>query len=198
MPDAPLSALANIGGASAELGALQLGLHLSERRLGQLLHLEGTRDCSAIATALASLGIAALPQLGRCVGHETCRMLCIGPLIYLLIREPQLQDTALTLDRRLGRAFTAAIDVSHAWTRLVIEGPKATDLLAKGCALDLHSRSFPPGNCAGAAMAHMRVILSRVRVEEFHLLIGRSYAVSLWEWLRDASAEFLTAPDMVR
>jgi sarcosine oxidase subunit gamma len=198
MPDSRLSALTNIGGASVELGALQLGLHLSERRPGKLLHFEGARDSSTVGTALASLGITALPELGRCVGHETCQLLCIGPSIYLLIQEPPPQNTAVVLDGSFARAFTAALDVSHAWTRLVIEGDWAMDLLCKGSALDLHLRSFPPGRCAAAAMAHMRVILNRVRVQEFHLLIGRSYAVSLWEWLADASAEFLAAPEAVR
>ena len=198
MPDARLSALANIDGASVELGSPELGLHLRERRPGKLLHLEGARDSSTIATALASLGITTLPDLGRCVGHETSRLLCIGPSIYLLIEEPQPQNTAVSLEGSFARAFTAALDVSHAWTRLVIEGDRTTDLLAKGSALDLHPRAFPPGRCAPAAMAHMRVILNRVRVQEFHLLIGRSYALSFWEWLRDASAEFLTAPEAVR
>jgi sarcosine oxidase gamma subunit len=31
--------------------------------------------------------------------------------------------------------------------------------------------------------------------EAFEILIGRSYAVSLWEWLRDVTAEYDAHPD---
>ena len=73
---------------------------------------------------------------------------------------------------------------------LVIKGERAADLLAKGSALDLHPKYFPVGACGAAGYARLRTILWKTSAMEFELLVGRSYARSLWEWLIDAAAEY--------
>jgi heterotetrameric sarcosine oxidase gamma subunit len=61
--------------------------------------------------------------------------------------------------------------------------------MAKGCAIDLHPRAFPIHACAAAGFAGTRTIIRRADAEGFELLIGRSHALSLWEWLVDAATE---------
>jgi sarcosine oxidase subunit gamma len=97
---------------------------------------------------------------------------------------------AASLDA-LSEAFTVALDVTAAWTRIEITGPAARDLLAKGSALDLDPRRFREGACAAAPFAQIRAILLRIAGDHaFELLVGRSYALTLFEWLIEAAEEF--------
>lgn len=92
-------------------------------------------------------------------------------------------------------AFTVALDVSHAWTRLAVAGVNAAALLAKGCAVDFHPSAFPSDACAATGLAQMRVVIWRSGNEpHFDLMIGRSFARSLWDWLLEAAREYDCTP----
>lgn len=179
MPEVPgaRSALDSVG-RPASLGGGDLWVR--ERAGGSITHLEGPRPGQALTGCLVALGISDLPPPGSSAGG-TNRLLPIGSGIWLLHAEapPPLQE-----------AFEVAIDVTGAWTRIAIGGAGAPALMAKGCALDLHPRAFPIDACAGAGFAGMRTIIRRAE-DGFELLVGRSYALSLWEWLVDAAAEYL-------
>ena len=173
------SALASVAAASAQSD----GLALAEHRGARLNHLEGAREGAPLAALLASLEIPALPALGRSGGTSEARMLAIGPDVFLLVAQsPPAAD--------LAQAFTAAVDLSDGWTRLVVTGAYAPDLLAAGCALDLHPRAFPPGACAVTGLAGMRTVVWRSADDRFDLMVGRSYARSMWDWLIESAAEF--------
>ena len=183
MPDmAPLSALAGAGFA----GHSSATLRIYEEHGYALQHLEGLRSDADFAEFLAAFGIDALPATGRSFGNANAALLGIGPSIWLLVCSPPA-----TCPAAVARAFAAAIDVSHAFTCIRIAGEKAQELIAKGCALDLHPRHFPPGACAAAGFADMRVILWRAQDDaHFDLFVSRSYARSLWKWLQDATEQY--------
>lgn len=173
------SALASVAAASAQSDGLALAEHPGAR----LYHLEGACEGAPLAALLASLEIPALPALGRSGGTSEARMLAIGPDAFLLVTQsPTATD--------LTQAFTAAVDLSDGWTRLRVTGAHAPDLLATGCALDLHPRAFPPGACAVAGLAGMRTVVWRSADDRFDLLVGRSYARAMWDWLLESAAEF--------
>lgn len=190
MPDLvpPRSALAHATPFSGTSAALAL----SERTGSRLLHLERARHGDELDAVLAALSLSAPPSLGQSGGRDGTWLLGLGPAIWLLVLEPPaVVPPALTLSGAMRLAFAAALDASHAHTRIEIAGAKADELIAKGCALDLHPRRFPPGACAAAGFAGMRTILWRAPGgDRFDLFVGRSYAVSLWEWLLDAAAEY--------
>ena len=81
----------------------------------------------------------------------------------------------------------AAVDVSANRVCLELAGPGAADVLARGCALDLHPPVFPPGRCAQTLVARAQVILYRTD-DAFRLLVRPSFADYLRAWLRDAGA----------
>jgi sarcosine oxidase subunit gamma len=171
-------------------------LTVAEQPGSTLLHLEGARHGTELGAVLSTLGLADIPAIGASGGRDGASLLGIGPSIWLLVMEPGTAlPSTLTAGGAIGSAFTVALDASHAYTRIAIAGPKASELLAKGCAIDLHPRRFLPGGCAVAALAGMRCTIWRVAHEAFEILIGRSYAVSLWEWLRDVTAEYDAHPD---
>jgi heterotetrameric sarcosine oxidase gamma subunit len=160
------------------------GLELYEHAGSAILHLEGARQGQCLAAALERLQLAELPASGRSGGRDGGRLLSIGPSIWLFVGEPPVPLTFLD------QAFDVALDVSDGWTRLVVSGRRSTELLAKGCALDFHPSRFPPGSCAATGFARMRVIVWRSLDARFDLFVGRSYALSLWDWLAEAALEF--------
>jgi sarcosine oxidase, subunit gamma len=82
----------------------------------------------------------------------------------------------------------AAVDVSANRVCLELAGAGAADVLARGCALDLHPSVFPPGHCAQTLVGRAQVILWRVDADTFRLLVRPSFADYLRAWLRDAFA----------
>lgn len=84
------------------------------------------------------------------------------------------------------RSFAAA-DVSDACVTIAIEGPQATDVLARGCGLDFSARAFGQDVCARTRLAQLAVVLRRVNDERFELLVDRSSAAWLHDWLLDAA-----------
>jgi len=81
----------------------------------------------------------------------------------------------------------AAVDVSANRVCLELSGEGAADVLARGCALDLHPSVFPPGRCAQTLLARAQVILYRTE-DAFRLLVCPSFADYLRAWLTDAGA----------
>jgi len=81
----------------------------------------------------------------------------------------------------------AAVDVSANRVCLELAGDGAADVLARGCALDLHPSVFPLGSCAQTVVARAQVILYRTD-DAFRLLVRPSFADYLRAWLRDAGA----------
>jgi sarcosine oxidase subunit gamma len=82
----------------------------------------------------------------------------------------------------------AAVDVSANRVCLELAGESAADVLARGCALDLHPSVFPPGRCAQTLLARAQVILYRTDEHAFRLLVRPSLADYVRAWLRDAGA----------
>ena len=99
---------------------------------------------------------------------------------------------------KIQRAFADAlsvVDVSGQRTTLELRGPKAREVLAKGCSLDLHPWRFSAGRCAQTLLARADVVLWQVDDEPgYRLLVGCSFAPYLVEWLVDAMAEYEEVP----
>ncbi|WP_333738365.1 sarcosine oxidase subunit gamma [Streptomyces sp. IBSBF 2806] len=99
------------------------------------------------------------------------------------------------LERRIragsGDEPVSVTDVSAQRTTLLVSGPRARDLLAHGCALDLHPYAFGAGRCAQTTLARTQVVL--VARDDpgagFWVLVRSSFAGYLTDWLLDAATE---------
>ncbi len=99
--------------------------------------------------------------------------------------------SASPLIRALEQDGISAVDVSDLRAEFELAGPRATDVLRKGCAIDLHPRVFGPGDCALTALARVRVALHQTDERPgYRILVERSVAPYLWSWLTDAMIEF--------
>lgn len=123
----------------------------------------------------------------------SARALCVGPGDWLIVSE---QHTASHLREHfepdLSRQGLALVDLTDGLAVIDVRGPTAREILSKGCGLDMHPRSFPPGRCARTRFAQIAVVIEclddgRLR---FELTVARSYLHYLHSWLADAAAEF--------
>ena len=109
----------------------------------------------------------------------------------VLTSDGQQGVVAVRLAQALAGRHSAVTDVSDLRAAIDVSGPLSRDLLRKGCAVDLHARSFKTGNLALTALARVRVVLWQTsEVPAYQLLVERSYAHYLWDWLVDAAVEF--------
>ncbi|WP_433447351.1 sarcosine oxidase subunit gamma [Streptomyces sp. CA-142005] len=117
----------------------------------------------------------------------------LGPDEWLVVG---LRGTERDLESRIRSAAgdepVSVTDVSAQRTTLLVGGPRARDLLAHGCSLDLHPRAFGPGRCAQTTLARTQVVL--VARDEpragFWVLVRSSFAGYLADWLLDAAVEY--------
>jgi sarcosine oxidase subunit gamma len=103
------------------------------------------------------------------------------------------------LEERLREAVAshggAAVDVSGQRTTLRLRGSHSRDVLAKGCALDLHPPAFGEGTAAQTMVGQAGVILLAVdgTGSDYRILVRFSFARYLADCLLDAAEEY--APD---
>lgn len=117
----------------------------------------------------------------------------LGPDEWLVVG---LRGTERDLESRISAAAgdepVSVTDVSAQRTTLLVGGPRARDLLAHGCSLDLHPRAFGPGRCAQTTLARTQVVLV-ARDESragFWVLVRSSFAGYLADLLLDAAVEY--------
>jgi sarcosine oxidase subunit gamma len=98
------------------------------------------------------------------------------------------------LTEALGGGLGSVVDLSANRTAIELQGPAARDVLAKGCALDLHPSAFAPGRCAQTLLARAQVILEQLdAAPAYRLFVRGSFSDYLATWLLDAMAEFQDA-----
>lgn len=72
-----------------------------------------------------------------------------------------------------------------------ISGPKAIELMSRGCQLDLHPNVASAGYCAQTTMAQIGVLLHVVDDEPiYELYIYSGFARSFWHWLTETAQQF--------
>ena len=129
------------------------------------------------------------PNTVATVGERS--ILWLGPDEWLVVDGP---DLAAEIEARVRDAFEpdwgSVVDVSANRTVVELTGPHTRDLLARGCSLDLHPRTFGPGRCAQTLLAQTAVILWQTDdTPTFRILVRASFAAHLARWLADAAVE---------
>jgi sarcosine oxidase subunit gamma len=113
--------------------------------------------------------------------------LWLGPDEWLLLCADGTTAAAIdALRAALSGRHAAVVDVGESRRAWRLSGPAARDVLARGCALDLHPREFAPGAVAQTRLARAEVILHRSTEDGFDIYVARSFADYLWRWLADA------------
>lgn len=157
------------------------------------VNLRGDAGDPGFTGAVSKVAEIELPtQPNTFVDGDRVRAIWLGPDEWYLVGVPgteaQLVDA---LEDALAGTHHAVNDLSSGLTTLELSGPKARDVLDKGCTLDLHPRSFGAGQCAQTLVSHAGILLRFVDdAPTFELTVRRSFADYLWAWLEDAADEF--------
>jgi sarcosine oxidase subunit gamma len=151
------------------------------------------RPEDAVVEAVAGvIGVKPPTTPNRWARSNGATVIWLGPDEWLVISGLDRLDTqeAELRSAVIGHGG-AAVDVSGQRIRLTLTGPHVRDVLAKGCALDLHRRIFPPGRCAQTTLGRTGVILlADDDPDTFTLLVRQSFANYLVDWLVDATEEY--------
>ena len=144
-------------------------------------------------------GAAARDAAGRAFGiafpRDACRAesartraaLWLGPDEWLLLSPPgEERSVFAALESSLAGVAHSLVDVTHRQVAISVNGPRARDLLASGCPLDLDPGAYPVGMCTRTLLAKAEVVLWRRSAEEYHLETGRSFSGYVLGWLREA------------
>jgi len=121
--------------------------------------------------------------------------LWLGPDEWLVVGPPRGgRELESRIRETAGDEPVAVTDVSGQRTTLLVSGPRARDLLAHGCPLDLHPRAFGAGRCAQTTLGRTQaVVVARDEPRAgFWVLVRASFAGHLTDWLLDAATEYIT------
>ncbi|MFG2193811.1 sarcosine oxidase subunit gamma [Streptomyces sp. NPDC048639] len=119
--------------------------------------------------------------------------LWLGPDEWLVVGPPGAEHDLRARLRAVSECPAASVvEVSAQRTTLLVGGARSRDLLARGCSLDLHPRSFGAGRCAQTNLARSQVVLAARDAHKpgFWVLVRSSFAAYLGDWLLDAATEY--------
>jgi sarcosine oxidase subunit gamma len=187
------SPLSNLASATVLSGRAEAGVILTERPFCGHLNLRGNPNEHAfIAGAERSLGLALPLQTNMVSSNSSVAALCLGPDEWLLITPPSVEHEVACGLRDILRGLSFAVtNITDGQTIFRLYGSSATDVLRKGCSLDLHPRTLRPGCCAQTSIAKAGVLIHYVdQSPSFELVVRRSFAEYLALWLKDAATEY--------
>ena len=82
------------------------------------------------------------------------------------------------------------VDISAGQTLIELIGPESRNVLKKAAPIDVHPQAFPIGKCVGTVFAKSAAGIVRTGDDSYLLVVRRSFADYIWDWLADASAEY--------
>jgi sarcosine oxidase, subunit gamma len=122
------------------------------------------------------LGVKVPKRIGASAGG----IVCLGPDEWLM---RAAAGTAVPIGAALAVSVT---DVSERSICLVVEGPRAAQLIMSGCPQDLDA--FAVGSASRTVYETVEIILIREAEDRFHVEVWRSFAPWLWTALTTAAS----------
>jgi heterotetrameric sarcosine oxidase gamma subunit len=163
------------------------GVCLSEARSPALFQIAGWRDFpDMLAPGLAELGFRGTGDYRRCdVANELLlyrtapdRALLAGPVGFAL---PESLRSNPDL---------AVLDLSHARTRIIVEGSGVEDVMARLAPVDFRAASLPAGEFVQTGIHHVGVLIHRTAANRFEIHTPVTWARSLWDFICQNAAPF--------
>ena len=153
-----------------------------------LMNLRSSRDVSKIMSRHFGTSLPEEANSFSVSGDR--RALWLGPDESLLICADQdATELHRTLSTQLADQHFQLTLLSDALTVYELDGPYVREILAKGCALDLHGSVFRPGQCAQSSLERTAVTLMCEAVNSFRLICRTSFSDYVEAWLKDAAIE---------
>ena len=112
----------------------------------------------------------------------------LGPDEWLLATAPgEEKEIARQLAKNLAGQCYSLVDVTGGQILLRLGGYRVREVLAKGCTLDLHPRTFEVGSCAQTTLAKTSMLIALIDdTPTFDIIVRRSFAEYAARWLRNS------------
>lgn len=157
---------------------------------GKLILRCDAADKKIAAAAKKALGVTLPTEPLTSTASGKALVCWLGPDEFLLLcPEDAREALQAALEAALAGQHAAFVDVSDAYLGFGVAGPKAAELLAKGCAIDLHPMAFAEGKVVRTLLAKADITLLR-EADGFRLYVLRSFADYAGLWLADAAREY--------
>lgn len=192
----PDSAVLSGDGASnvPAAAAANLGSVVLSERHHDCVHLAGYAGGTGLAEWLAESltpvrgTVPPGPGTSTLVMDGEARLLAVAPATWLLIgKSGSLRSWA----RRSASELTehaAVTDFSQGRSvALSMRGTAVRDVLAMHISIDLDDGAFPIGACATTGIHHVGVTVLHEDIDSYLILMQRSFAASLWDFLLDSA-----------
>ena len=115
----------------------------------------------------------------------------LGPDEFLVICEAGKDEELVSaIHASFGDRHAAVTNITDALAAFHLKGVAVRQVLAKGCALDLHQNSFASGDAAQTLLSHAAVTIMALAVDEFIVICRTSFASYLHDWIVDAALEY--------
>lgn len=169
------------------------GVCLRERALlGHLILRGHFADDTFRAGAEAAVGVPLPLIMGR-LSRDAALGVSVqwmSPDEWLVVVPPGEEYAVELRLRQALRGHYAVMQVSGAQTLLELSGPRAREVLMKSAGYDFHPRNFPVGKAISTTFAKSTAVIRRVGETQWELIMRRSFADYLYQWLLDASEEY--------
>ena len=177
-------------------------VRLAEKLLPAAVNLRGDAGDAAFVEAVRQALDLDLPTAPNTVAtKDGLAVLWLGPDEWLAVAHDAAPEgeaqLAAKLRGALGKLHAAVTEVGEQYVCVHVAGPKAREVIMKGCPLDLHPRAFGgapkdgEGHCAQSHLSKASVLLHQVdETPGFDLYTRRSFADYFWRWLEDAGREY--------
>lgn len=168
------------------------GVTLRERPFLGYINLRGDADDSAFLEAVRDIVGVDLPLEPNTIIEGAQRTtIWLGPNEWYVVTLAGMErELVARLEEALAGRHFAVNDVTGNYTTIVLAGPRAREVLEKGCTLDLHPRAFTSGQCAQTLLAHAGMLVRPQGDGSFELVVRRSFADYVFVWLEDAAEEY--------
>jgi sarcosine oxidase, subunit gamma len=147
-------------------------------------------DIAALENAFGTIW----PDPNKVTGHPKTRIGWLGPHEWAIVNQP-VEQTRDAVRRVLTTGLFHVADTTDGRATFMVSGANATDILAKGCSLDLDPDGFGPGSCAQTLLAELPIWLEHLPSDEtpgplYFVHVDRSVEHWARAWLLDAAKEF--------
>jgi len=137
-----------------------------------------------------------LPNVsGEVQGNNETRTAWLGPNEFLIhCLDAEKFNIINKIRDILGNGFYSVTDVSDYYITIRLSGEKSIEVLSKGCPLNFKQYLNIKDSCAQSYISKASVFIDRLADDQiFDISVRWSFAEYLWDWLEDASKEFLSS-----
>ena len=132
---------------------------------------------------------------GEVQGNNETRTAWLGPNEFLIhCLDSEKFNIINKIRDILGNGFYSVTDVSDYYITIRLSGEKSIEVLSKGCPLNFKQYLNIKDSCAQSYISKASVFIDRLADDQiFDISVRWSFAEYLWDWLEDASKEFLSS-----